>query len=348
MFSANRLEIYLTALPVVATVLPLAIVSIALALDGRAGDHLWYVATLGLVTGIVVGLLSRRWVVRYRRHLKASSRDRTDAGPNTSPQPQNPIENHARAAALLAAANLHATRAVTTGQLVRDLAHTSIRDYAALRSFGDQSSESSSQNAPWQPLAASAQALQLMAKKLALNLQCPIDANDEPRVDINHAIHLALDQLTPKLQRMTVKLHVDCADTPLVCDGNIHDMQLIFVHLIENAAEAISARIATIPAADDTLAIRTVNVLTRSAMDGVSHHIAIADQGIGLSLSNRECVFAPTWTTKGIGRGAGLAVCRHLLTRLGGSLELLDSSNTGGITAHIWIPASHSDMCAPR
>ena len=76
---------------------------------------------------------------------------------------------------------------------------------------------------------------------------------------------------------------------------------------------------------------------------GEAWKIAIRDNGIGVPARHRESVFALFQRlhtrTERPGSGAGLTICRQILTRLG-SWIWLDSEGGGGATVHISIPST--------
>jgi two-component system NtrC family sensor kinase len=51
-------------------------------------------------------------------------------------------------------------------------------------------------------------------------------------------------------------------------------------------------------------------------------------------------VFDPFFTTKaaGVGTGLGLAVCKHLVSRAGGTIEVLDGPGARGVELRVVIP----------
>ncbi len=56
---------------------------------------------------------------------------------------------------------------------------------------------------------------------------------------------------------------------------------------------------------------------------GAFDEIRVSDTGPGIPLEHREQVFEPLFTTKGKGTGMGLAICREIIQRHGGSIEIV-------------------------
>jgi two-component system, CitB family, sensor kinase len=67
--------------------------------------------------------------------------------------------------------------------------------------------------------------------------------------------------------------------------------------------------------------------------------VIVRDDGPGLPTDHSEEIFTPGWTTKTThipgGRGLGLALVRHAVTRLGGTIS---AANDGGAVFHVHLP----------
>ncbi|MGH3852014.1 MAG: sensor histidine kinase [Pseudonocardiaceae bacterium] len=73
--------------------------------------------------------------------------------------------------------------------------------------------------------------------------------------------------------------------------------------------------------------------------------VIVRDNGPGLPAEHLEEIFTPGWTTKPTdtpgGRGLGLALVRHTVTRIGGTLSAgNDSGDDGGAVFHIHLPTA--------
>ena len=68
--------------------------------------------------------------------------------------------------------------------------------------------------------------------------------------------------------------------------------------------------------------------------------ITVGDDGPGIPAKDRARVFDPFFTTKavGVGTGLGLAVCKHLVTTAGGSIEVGDGAGGRGAEFRLVIP----------
>jgi PAS domain S-box-containing protein len=109
-----------------------------------------------------------------------------------------------------------------------------------------------------------------------------------------------------------VRLEVACADGALpVLHGNEKALETACLNLVLNAADA-------------TPAGGTVRVEARVARGGTELELEVRDTGAGVPAELRERIFEPFFTTKGPrgGTGLGLAVCRTVVERHGGSIRL--------------------------
>jgi signal transduction histidine kinase len=98
---------------------------------------------------------------------------------------------------------------------------------------------------------------------------------------------------------------------PVVC--NASDLNQVFLNLIVNAAHAIADA-----APDGTKGTITV----RSAREGDTVVVRVADTGVGIPEHIRRRIFDPFFTTKEVGRGTGqgLTLSRAIVEKHGGTL----------------------------
>ena len=109
---------------------------------------------------------------------------------------------------------------------------------------------------------------------------------------------------------------------PLNCLSD--ELGQVFLNLLTNAAQAISAKLGDHP--DEKGKIR---VNTR--LDGQWAEIRIADSGNGIPEAARDRVFDPFFTTKEVGKGTGqgLAICHGVVEKHGGSLGFETETGQG-------------------
>src|SRR5207249_9784131 len=75
--------------------------------------------------------------------------------------------------------------------------------------------------------------------------------------------------------------------------------------------------------------------------------IGVSDNGPGIPAASRPRIFEPGFSTKGAGRGRGLAIVRESIHAQGGRL-LVDSPPTGGAVFQIGLPLARADGGQPR
>ena len=116
-------------------------------------------------------------------------------------------------------------------------------------------------------------------------------------------------------------------DLPAV-DGDPIQLQQVLLNLIVNACEAMSSR----PNGDRLLFVKT-------AWNGDGHiRISVSDTGDGVPADGVEKLFEPFYTTKTLGLGLGLPICRSIVMAHGGRLWAEPASKHGAVF-HIELPA---------
>jgi two-component system, NtrC family, nitrogen regulation sensor histidine kinase NtrY len=90
----------------------------------------------------------------------------------------------------------------------------------------------------------------------------------------------------------------------------------VIINLIDNAIEAMDRR--------GTLDLETQHDPTRRSV-----RIAVADDGPGIPLADREKLFLPHYSTKQRGSGLGLAIVRRIVSEHGGSIVVTDNPPHG-------------------
>ncbi|MCC5580213.1 sensor histidine kinase [Microtetraspora sp. AC03309] len=94
------------------------------------------------------------------------------------------------------------------------------------------------------------------------------------------------------------------------------DLVTILGNLIDNAVEA------AMTATTATTGTRPARVRVRLTMDDGGCVLRVADNGPGLAEEDAAAAFRRGWTTKGDGRGLGLAMVGQAVHRLGGTIDV--------------------------
>ena len=169
------------------------------------------------------------------------------------------------------------------------------------------------------------------------------DQRDKKMSDLNRGLQAALT-VARNEYKLVADIETDFGEIPpVMC--YIGDLNQVFLHLLVNAAHAISD---VVGKSGNRGRIR---VSTRREHECV--RIDIADTGCGIPQDIRERIFEPFFTTKTVGRGTGqgLAISRSIVVdKHRGSLTF-ESEEGKGTTFTISIPISEdlaaSAVCAP-
>jgi signal transduction histidine kinase len=135
--------------------------------------------------------------------------------------------------------------------------------------------------------------------------------------------------IAPELRRgrCTLQLAVDGAGAVAMAAG---DLQQVLFNLVQNAIHAMAS------------AGGAVRIQADLGVGGVATVVRVVDEGPGVPTAHRARVFDPFFTTKGSGHGTGLglAVCRHLVLRAGGTIEVGPGPDGRGAEFRLVLPRS--------
>jgi two-component system NtrC family sensor kinase len=134
-----------------------------------------------------------------------------------------------------------------------------------------------------------------------------------------------------------VLLEVDLDVNLPVLDLNPNQIQQVFVNLIQNAAQAITA----------SGKPGLIRIIARRWMEGVA--IDVVDNGPGMTPEDAARAFEPFFTTKseGEGTGLGLSISQGIVKEHGGRITLSTSLGKGS-TVTIELPAPMRPTRAPE
>ena len=149
----------------------------------------------------------------------------------------------------------------------------------------------------------------------------------EGSTDIAELLHRTEALLTPTLRRQAVRVHIAAEDELPRAAVDAHALQQVFVNLVQNAAQAMPGG-------------GTITLEARVRVREREIEVSVKDEGPGVEPAVRDRIFEPFFTTKppGEGTGLGLAVCRFLVGKMAGRLEVVDPSSGRGAELRVVIP----------
>jgi signal transduction histidine kinase/CheY-like chemotaxis protein len=147
------------------------------------------------------------------------------------------------------------------------------------------------------------------------------------RVDVNAAV-ISVLKLVGKELESRARVEVDLADSP-PARADMAQLVQVILNLVINAMQALPADHA-----------HTSHIWISTAGQGDQVVIEVADNGPGVPPEDRDRVFEPFLTRKGVGEGSGLGlfVCRNIVNAWGGTVSV-DERPGGGACFQVVLPA---------
>src|SRR5260370_4305879 len=129
-------------------------------------------------------------------------------------------------------------------------------------------------------------------------------------VQINQALEETLALRDYDLRMHNIRVHLDLAENLPVTSADPHQLQQVFLNVVNNAVDAIFEHSTE----------GDIWVCTR--LDGDRICIEFTDSGPGVKDTSR--VFDPFYTTKPVGKGTGLglSICYGIITEHGGTIRV--------------------------
>lgn len=146
---------------------------------------------------------------------------------------------------------------------------------------------------------------------------------DASQVNLGDLVQTVLNIAKPELVKNNIQV-VLRLQSNLLANANASEIQQVILNLINNGIEALVAS----DRIDKKLTIE-------GAYSDTGVQISVADNGEGLSEDSRSHLFELLSSTKGSGMGLGLWLCKHIISRHGGSIWF--ESNAGGGAKFIFL-----------
>jgi two-component system NtrC family sensor kinase len=152
-------------------------------------------------------------------------------------------------------------------------------------------------------------------------------------VQINQALEETLALRDYDLRMHNIRVHLDLAERLPVTSADPHQLQQVFLNMVNNAVDAILEH-----STEGDLWVRT-------ALDGDRLCIEFTDSGPGVKDASR--VFDPFYTTKPVGKGTGLglSICYGIITEHGGIIQVRNVPTRG---ASFTIELPHHVASSPN
>ncbi|QWD69355.1 HAMP domain-containing histidine kinase [Polynucleobacter sp. VK25] len=145
------------------------------------------------------------------------------------------------------------------------------------------------------------------------------------KVDIAELIDLVLTIASPEIAKQNIQMVLNLENN-LFVTANKGELQQVLLNLLNNAIDVLK----NLDAVDKKITILGQHV-------GSDIQISIADSGLGIDSEVQAHMFELLSTTKSSGMGIGLWLCRHIVSRHGGSIWF-ESYADKGTTFFVRLP----------
>ena len=150
-------------------------------------------------------------------------------------------------------------------------------------------------------------------------------------VKINQALEETLALRDYDLRMSNIRVHLDLAPELPLTFADPHQLQQVFLNLVNNAVDAILEH-----SREGDLWVRTAHECDRLLIE-------FTDSGPGVQDASR--VFDPFYTTKPVGKGTGLglSICYGIITEHGGTIRVRNMPSRGAsftieLPVQSWVP----------
>ena len=138
--------------------------------------------------------------------------------------------------------------------------------------------------------------------------------------------HIA--QLLPIIRRMmpsTIRIQTNATGPRITVHAPASQFDQVVLNLVSNARDAMNG-------------VGTLDISTSSDRDA-AFVLRVTDSGHGISADALPNIFEPFFSTKApsAGTGLGLATCRAVMTRAGGTIDVV-STGPSGTTFEVRLP----------
>ena len=146
-------------------------------------------------------------------------------------------------------------------------------------------------------------------------------------VQLNDLISKVLDIVKPEFKNKDIQIQLR-ADDSLMIRISSSDIEQVILNLLNNAVQALV-----------NSGARPRQIIIETIKAGDSVQFSISDNGDGVSQAFKPQLFELLSTTKQAGMGLGLWLCKHIVTRYGGSIHYEDALG-GGARFVVRLPSA--------
>ena len=141
--------------------------------------------------------------------------------------------------------------------------------------------------------------------------------DDNESVDLSLVINDVMNISQDRLRSNQIKMLIDGFDGPVMAKANFTNFSQIMINLLNNSIDALM---------DSKHLDGEIKIQLKEELD--YYIVLVSDNGPGISPEVEEKIYNPFFTTKDVGKGTGLGlpISKNLITKMGGTLELLSTA----------------------
>jgi signal transduction histidine kinase len=156
-----------------------------------------------------------------------------------------------------------------------------------------------------------------------------LESNELSDLDLIASLNESITSVGPILERTNVQVSTQFPSTPAMISSNGKQLEMVWVNLLKNAAEAIEGN-------PNPKAVRRIRVSIEDTQ--TTYTISVQDSGTGIAPENLGRMFEYHFTTKGKeGTGLGLHLTKQIIEALGGKISV-DSPPNEGARFRVQLP----------
>lgn len=141
--------------------------------------------------------------------------------------------------------------------------------------------------------------------------------DDNESVDLSLVVDDVMNISQDRLRSNQIKMIIDGFGEPAMAKANFTNFSQIMINLLNNSIDALM---------DSKHLDGEVRIQLKERQG--DYIILVSDNGPGISPEVAEKIYNPFFTTKDVGKGTGLGlpISKNLITKMGGTLELLNTA----------------------